>query len=192
MLSELEAISIDDIRKRINYLIEKGYDKKVPERRSEQEILAAHEISSELVGLIQRTKTVLNEGITVIEGASSSLNSLLNDFRVGLQPHLNNYMSKNRSNVESSAVDFDKLFEALNSDHSANEDTFFENYGVVDSDEEALLYEELDNLMEAQERAQLFRGNNSKFIANAVQKVLLRIQELESAFGLVSLVSFYN
>ena len=48
------------------------------------------------------------------------------------------------------------------------------------------LFEELDRLVEAQERMETFKGNAHKFMANSVQKAFRGIEDLENAFRLVS------
>ncbi len=184
-MEELEQISIDDVRKLINHLIEKGYDKRIPERRSEQEIKVSYEVSSELVLLTESIKTELIKGSALIEGKTAVLSNLLNDFRSCLQPLLASVISGSRSRRDSTFADCDGLLEALELGPDKGESFLDDHYGAIDSDEEALLYEELDNLMEAQERALLFKGNTAKFMANSFQKLFLRIQELEDSFGLV-------
>jgi hypothetical protein len=56
---------------------------------------------------------------------------------------------------------------------------------AIDSDEEAKLFEELDALMDAQERALAFKGNAHQLMAQAFQKVSRRVVELEAAYDLV-------
>jgi hypothetical protein len=186
LLAEMKTVSIDDVRKLINHLIGKGYDKKIPERRSEQDILVSCEVSSEMVLVIESAKKLLQDVCKTIDLKSDILNSVINDFRSRLQPYLNTASSKLQKRTESSVVDFDSLLQSLDNVGKNAEDLFDDDCGYLDSDEEAKLYDELDNLMEAQERAYAFKGNANKFMANAFQKIFLRVQDLEDSFHLVS------
>ena len=185
-LQDLDKICIDDVRTLINHLIEKGYDKKIPERRSEQDILVVQETSPELVLLTERIRVELLAGSVTTERMTAELTSLLHEFRSRLQPHLIIYFSGRNSQRESSLTNCDAILEALELGVN-REDSFLEDHCfAIDSDEEAQLYDELDDLLEAQERAVSFRGNTNKFIASSFQKLFLRIQELEDSFKLVS------
>ena len=180
----MKQISIDDVRKLINRLIGKGYDKKIPERRTEQEILVSYEVSSGLVLVATSAKAKLDEACMMIENSSNVLSGLLHDFRINLQPYLST-TPKMSKRTESSTLDFDSLFQAFESIDNDEKNEFEVDCGYLDSDEEERLYDELDNLMEAQERAFAFKGNANKFMANAFQKIFLRIQDLEDSFSLV-------
>jgi hypothetical protein len=182
----MKTVSIDDVRKLINHLIGKGYDKKIPERRSEQDILVYGEVSAELVSVIDSAKNLLQDVCKGIDSKSDILNSVINDFRSRLQPYLNSASSKLQKRTESSVGDLDTLLQSLDNVGKNAEDIFDDDCGYLDSDEEAKLYDELDNLMEAQERAYAFKGNANKFMANAFQRIFLRVQDLEDSFHLVS------
>ena len=190
LMAKMKKISIDDVRMLINHLIGKGYDKKIPERRNEQEILVSNEVSSELVLITENTRLRLEEACVFLDSKCESLRSVLETFKLRLRPYLSTTVAKIQGAPESAGVRpvlaFDELFQVLDSDDIIGDDPFEDGCGCIDSDEEAKLYEELDTLLDAQERAFAFKGNNSKFMANAFQKVFLRIQELEHCFELVS------
>jgi hypothetical protein len=185
----MKKISIDDVRMLINHLIEKGYDKKIPERRNEQEILVSNEVSSELVLITEYTRTRLEEACRFFESNCESLRSVLKTFKLQLHPCLGTTTTKTHGASETPGVRpvfaFDELFQILESEDRIDDDPFEDCCGCIDSDEEAKLYEELDTLLDAQERAFAFKGNTNKFMANAFQKIFLRIQELEHSFELV-------
>ena len=178
---------MDDVRKLINHLIEKGYDKKIPQRRSEQEVLISYEVAAKLVLIVENVKSQLDEASSLIERKIDILNCLISDFRFKLQPYMNTISlpSKSPRRADSLGLDFDSIFHAFDSIDTDEMVDISIDYGQIDSDEEAKLYDELDNLMEAQERAIAFKGNANKFMANAFQKMFLRIQDLEDSFELV-------
>ena len=193
LLFEMERINIDDIRKLINKLISYGYDKTVPQRLTEQRLLTNLEASSQLVSLVETTKSELSYACETIDDASDILHATLGMIRSDLQPYLTpawlpcQVGHDPHSDTEplglSLLVGLDELFEAIDSEKTCTLDD--DKVDWIDSDEEARLYDELDELMEAQERAFAFKGNVTKFMANAFQKCFLRLQEMEDAFKLV-------
>ena len=185
----MKKVQIDDARLLINRLIKKGYDKSIPDRRSDQDIRVSYEASAQLVVMTQKCKSSFHDASDRIENISSDLLSLLKSFRRCLEPFITTVPSKAR--LEGTLNEFDRLYHNLNLVRIDGESQFDDECGCIDSDEEAQLYEELDNLMEAQERALAFKGDSKKFMANAFQKLFMRIQELEAAFEYVSEVETF-
>jgi hypothetical protein len=189
LLSKMKKISIDDVRMLINHLIGKGYDKRIPARRTEQEVLVSYEVSSELVLLTTNTRICFEEACQFFDGKCEALRGVLETFKLHLRPYLSTTPAKTQLLPESlgprPVFGFDQLFQILDSDDKTDDDPFEDDYGCIDSDEEAKLYDELDILLDAQERAFAFKGSTNKFLANAFQKIFLRIQELEHGFDLV-------
>ena len=183
LIAEMKRVKLDDARSLITKLISRGYDKKVPERCSDQDVFVSFESSVQLAEHIKNCHALLREASCKLEGMIEKLQLMLANFRSNLEIFIMNVPSKAKN--DSSANDFDRLYERLNTINKSINDDIDDEYGCIDSDEEAQLYQELDCLMEAQERALAFKGDSKKFMANAFQKIFLRVQEMESSFELV-------
>ena len=183
LMSKMKAVKIDDARALITKLITKGYDKSIPVRRSDQDILVSFDASAKLVKILKDCKADLLEACSGVDSAIQNLICLVECFRTNLEPFIISVSSKGHDVAEN---EFKGLYNNLQTNDDDSDEPLFNEYGCIDSDEEAQLYYELDCLMEAQERAMAFKGDSKKFMANAFQKLFLRIEEMETAFESVS------
>ena len=183
LMSEMKKVKIDDARALITKLISKGYDKSIPVRRSDQDILVSFDASAKLVMTLKDCKISLSEACIGVDSAIENLMCLVECFRSNLEPFVVSVSSKGQDLAEN---EFQGLYHNLQTEADDSDETLFNEYGCIDSDEEAQLYRELDCLMEAQERAMAFKGDSKKFMANAFQKLFMRIEEMGTAFESVS------
>ena len=184
----LETISLDEVRKQIDFLLMKGYDKHSHASKTELEMRSAYESSLELLVKIKTTKDHLKKFTEDLSQKMESIRNILMDAPPSLVSDLSMIPSKNkkeRNLVQSINIVLEGLCE---SHHNETENTALEQNSTffeIDSDEEEKLFHEIDIMMDTQERAEAFRGNSEKFLANSVQCTFRRIFELENAFRLV-------
>ena len=191
LMQELDQIDINDVRFLIKRLIKGGYDKKIPIRPSEQEILTSLEISFSIVDHL----ALVREGVHAAKLNLQLETAFVQESILDLCSTLNPIFAISKSMDDDLYAEYNGLFRSgpaiskAMGRHSHNQDfdDFDDLYQAIDSDEEAKLFEELDALMEAQERAFLFKGNAHELMAQTFQKVTRRLVELETAYDLVRL-----
>ena len=105
-----------------------------------------------------------------------------------LQPILR--ISSSESADTNFSSEIEHLFLSLRKNLQQENDDGDDINQAIDSDEETKLFEELDALMEAQERADAFKGNVHQLMAQTFQKVSRRVVELETAYDLVLIFIF--
>ncbi len=182
-----------EVRNLVDHLMAKEYDLREPVRQSEQEILQSWEVSLKIVVRLNETKEKVMEGSSAVQRAVTSVMEMLQNISATVIPYLSQVPMKGSKQGVDLIGEFDNVFKALREAHERLEmghvavkgDDGDNQMFAIDSDEETRLFEELDQLMDAQERAQAFRGNAHKFMANSVQKAFRQISELENAFRLV-------
>ena len=165
----------------------KGYDKQNYASKTDLELKSAHKASLELLVKIENTKVSLEQFTKEISTKIVSIQGILMDLPGSLFSHLKMipFMNKKEKDLMQN-INFildgikEKNVENV-TNHIERNDTLFE----IDSDEEARLFDEIDVMMDIQERTEAFRGNSQKFLANSVQCTFRRIFELENAFRLV-------
>ena len=181
LMATLAEININDVRFLIKRLIKGGYDKKMPVRPSEQEILVAFEGSLQVIEHLAMIRQEIHANKEKVQTETNFLQSTILDISSVLTP-----LMAIPDIVEGNlAKDFQDQFLALKS-YQQEHDDMDEVNQAIDSDEEAKLFEELDALMEAQERALAFKGNAHQLMAQAFQKVSKRVVDLETAYDLVA------
>ena len=181
LMATLAEININDVRFLIKRLIKGGYDKKMPVRPSEQEILVAFESSLQVIEHLAMIHQEIHANKEKVQTETNFLQSTILDISSVLTP-----LMAIPDIVEGNlAKDFQDQFLALKS-YQQEHDDMDEVNQAIDSDEEAKLFEELDALMEAQERALAFKGNAHQLMAQAFQKVSKRVVDLETAYDLVA------
>ena len=178
-MEQLDKIDINDVRFLIKRLIKGGYDKKIPIRPSEQEILSSLESSQLILKHLATVREDVDVAKSSVQLETRFLQEMMLDICSLVQPILN----ITKAEVDLS-VEYKDLFLSLQSNQHEHDD-FDESNQAIDSDEEAKLFEELDALMEAQERAFTFKGNAHQLMAQTFQKVSRRLIELENAYDLV-------
>jgi hypothetical protein len=193
LLSEMEKHSMLEVRNLVDNLMAKEYDLREPVRQSEQQNLQNFEASLQIIVRFHQTREKVSEGSHSVQLVITNVLEMLRGVRETFIPILSKVPMKGSKDGTEFIVEFDALFRTLNEaqerlehGHVMVKGEEIENQmHAIDSDEEARLFEELDQLMDAQERAQAFRGNAHKFMANAVQKAFRHISEMENAFRLV-------
>ena len=181
-MAELSSIDVNEVRFLIKRLIKGGYDKKVPVRPSEQEILTSFESSLLVVEHLAKCGDEIQERKSSIQKETEFVQDAILDMCSSLQPMFS--ISTETADITNLATEFQDLFLSLKT-HQQDHDDLDELNQAIDSDEEARLFEELDALMEAQERAEIFKGNVHELMAQSFQKVSRKLVELETAFDLV-------
>ena len=181
LLAALNDIRVDDVRILIKRLIKEGYDKKIPVRPSEQEILTAFESSLLLLVHLGNIREEIENIRQKVHEQTDFLQSVITEVSSNLQPMLH-VQENTESNFLGGVED---LFATLHHQPQHETDDLDDLNQAIDSDEEAKLFEELDALMEAQERADAFKGNVHQLMAQTFQKVSRRVVELEAAYDLV-------
>lgn len=182
-----------EVRTLVDHLMAKEYDLREPVRQSEQQHLQNFETSLQVIIRLNETKEKVVEGSHLVQHILTSVLDMFCAVRETLIPYLSKVPMKGSKQGTDFITEFDALFNALTEAHERLEHGHVTIKGedvenqmfAIDSDEEARLFEELDQLMDAQERAQAFRGNAHKFMANSVQKAFRQISEMENAFRLV-------
>ncbi len=182
-----------EVRNLVDHLMAKEYDLREPMRQSEQEILQSWEVSLQIIVRLNETREKVMEGSSAVQHAVTSVLDMMRSISASLIPYLSQVPLKGSKQGIDLISEFDHLFFALTEAHERLEmghvavkgDDGDNQMFAIDSDEETRLFEELDQLMDAQERAQAFRGNAHKFMANSVQKAFRQISLLENAFRLV-------
>jgi hypothetical protein len=180
LMAKLSEINIKDVRHLIKRLIKGGYDKKMPIRPSEQEILTSFETSLLIASHLANIRGEIHSVQEQVQTETTFLQDAVMDICVMIQPILTV-----QDIVEGSlSEEFQEQFRSLKT-YQLEHDDMDEVNQAIDSDEEAKLFEELDALMDAQERALAFRGNAHQLMAQAFKKVSRRVVELETAYDLV-------
>jgi uncharacterized membrane protein YheB (UPF0754 family) len=185
LMSELNEIDINDVRFLIKRLIKGGYDRKIPARPSEQDTLTSLESSLLVVEHLARIRDDVHDFKSSVEQQAIFLQDAIIEVCSMLQ-HVFLAQETAQSNM---SKEFEELFSSLRTNQLDHDDVDEMNQ-AIDSDEEAKLFEELDMLMEAQERADTFRGNVHQLMAQTFQRVSRRLLELETAYDLVSVITF--
>ena len=199
LLDEMQGHSIHDVRHLIDKLMDKEYDLHEPIQMTDYDVLKHREICTDLVFCIhgthekvQSTLSAINEKISVVLEAITFMQS-------SFLPCLSLVPFKGNKSGSDLINDFESLFlilkdtrSELDESHIRGLDEMEGHTVAIDSDEEDRLFEELDQLMEAQERMEAFTGNAHKFMANSVQRAFRLLEDLETSFRLVSFFVFAN
>ena len=182
LLQEMINTSMSQVREKINFYLSKGYDKRVPIRTQEQCILEYHEASTKLIASLGNNPSVL-DAESFIHDAILKLRNIFGFIGDNIVPYLSAVPLEGVKSGFDLKTEFSLLLQMVSDEalYEENHDSD-QGYCAYDSEEEARLFDELDLLLETQERAEMFRGNSFKFMANSFQKAFLRISELENAF----------
>ena len=178
----MKRLSMSQVRLRIEFLLSKGYDKRVPVRMHEQSIMAHHEASTKLIATMSSSEMISSAQV-LVQSTIVNLRNIFNYVGENLIPYLSAVPLEGVKSGFDLKEEFEQLLKTLsdNSIYQENSDGDL-GYCAYDSEEEARLFEELDHLLETQERAEMFNGNSLKFMANSFQKAFLKISELEHVF----------
>jgi hypothetical protein len=189
----MKAHSIDDVRNLVNYLMNQEYDFREPIQLKEYEILQNREICLQIIVRMHKTQDLVHSSLDGINGKIDVVLEAIQFLQNSFIPCISIIPFKSNKTGADLINDFQSLFVLLNDTKSELEESHVRGFDemeahnvAIDSDEEERLFEELDQLMEAQERMEAFQGNAHKFMANSVQKVFRGIEDLENAFRLVS------
>ena len=182
LLQEMKNISMGQVRERIDFFLSKGYDKRVPIRTQEQCIVEYHEASTKLIASLGNNPSVL-DAESLLHNAILKLRDIFYFISDTIVPYLSAVPLEGVKSSFDLKMEVSLLLQIVSDEALYEEkDDSDQGYCAYDSEEEARLFDELDLLLETQERAEMFRGNSFKFMANSFQKAFLRISELENAF----------
>jgi hypothetical protein len=172
-------------------LLAYGYNKQVSVWKSKEEIQCELEASAALAVKVCQTKIKMDESADRILVHVLKIRNILVGISNTFIPYLSSIPSKSKKPFQASdCMNVFKLFgdvESCQAQVEGNDNVldYMGSHFQLDSDEEAHLFEEIDIMMDTQERAELFKGNTRKFLANSVECTFRRIFDLENAFRLV-------
>jgi hypothetical protein len=184
---EIESVSLSDIRAKVDQLFSHGYSKRSTVWKSEEELLCEFETSVILSAKVCEAKIKLDDVADGILQRVSGIKNVMISFSNELIPYLSSLPSKSK-NISHLQEKINLLLQDLdNSQVKSNEDVLdhLNSLYQIDSDEEAKLFDDIDVMMDTQERAESFKGNTKRFLANSVDSTFRRIFDLENAFRLV-------
>ena len=194
LMDKLKLHSISDVRILIDRLMEKEYDLQEPIQMSEHEILKHKEVSMDIIIRVHRTQEQVQSTLSSINEKLSAVLEALAFMQSSFIPCLSLVPFKGNKSGVDLINDFESLFTLLKDTRAELKESHvrgldeIEGHNVaLDSDEEDKLFEELDQLMEAQERMEAFMGNAHKFMANSVQRAFRLLEDLENSYKIVSL-----
>ena len=191
LMSLLDTISLDDVRDKVDSLLLKQYHKRDPVVKTEQELLCSFESTMELVIRLQKSRSDVDGFVSLLLEHMTYIKQVLSELPVSLVSYLSSIPSRSSkirnlsSRISLALEDLDDSSD-VKTQSAVVDSGFLNSFWEIDSDEEAKLLEDIDVLMDTQERAEAFRGNTQKFLANSVQCTFRRIFELEHAFQLVN------
>ncbi len=186
LLEDLESIRLEEVRAKVDQLLTNGYNKRESVWKSEEDLLCHFEVSTVLSVKTSETKIIVDEAANRILQHISGIRNILIGLSSTFTPYLSVLPSKNKKikllpeSIKSLLQDMEDC-QAISSDNVNHISSHFQ----IDSDEEARLFDEIDIMMDTQERAELFKGNTQRFLANSVECIFRRIFDLENAFRLV-------
>ena len=181
-IAQMKSLEITEVHERIEMLLSQGYDKRPPTQRSEEENITCMESSLYLIRTLYHEEKMKSE-ILMLREASSRIHNLVLYVDDNFLPYLTSIPLKQRGKQEH----FSALLHNCDDDDQID---FDDTNCAIDSEDEDRLFDELDHLIDAQERAEAFRGNAYKFMANSFQRTFLKVVELQDAFALVSTLTF--
>ena len=178
----LEEHAIDEVRELVDRLIEKGYDQHAPTATGDRELLRSWEASMAIVSAMDEMKGAVDEALQLVRSRAASIRGVFDHFGQTIVPYLCAVPMKGGG-----AEELPALLRNLGDSYCRGRDPDDEEDAMfgIDSDEEARLFEELDQLVDVQERMETFRTDSRRFMANSFQKSFLHILDLEDAFELV-------
>jgi len=176
---EMREIDMDQVRERIESLLAKGYDLRAPVNFSRGAVSTQLETVHRIVEILQ-TENKMEDEIKMVQGMCATVlktSQLLSD---SFAPHLVNVPLKHggQRGIQQELIELSRTIQDENIDHT---DDFEDVYCAIDSDEEERLFEELDYLVDLQERAEAFKGDKIKFIANSFQRAFMTLTDHEIA-----------
>ena len=186
-LQDMDLVTMKEVRERVQHLLRQGYDVTVPKTATEDENMKVFDASLHIVRTMYQENR-LEEQIQKIRETNGQLQDLLVYIGDALVPYLaavplKRVQGKQGANLQAEFANLLVALAASEADHTNDGDDM---YCAIDSEEEDRLFEELDYLVDAQERAEAFRGNAYKFMANSFQRVFLKVTDLEIAYRMVS------
>jgi hypothetical protein len=189
-MSLLDSINLDDVREKVDGMLLKQYDKRDPVVQSEQELLCYFETGMHFIERLGDTKSSIDEFVSHLLEQMNSIKNVLHELPDSLR-YMSNIPSRS-SKIQNSTSSLDTILQELKdfaapTDLSKESSVYSTSFWEVDSDEEEMLFEEIDILMDTQERAEAFKGDKQKFLANSIQCAFRRILELEHAFQRVGI-----
>jgi hypothetical protein len=190
LLDELESISHEDVRAKMDQLLANGYDKKGSIWKSEEELLREFDTSVILAAKVCETKVKLDDAADRVMQHVSGIKNFMINFSNQFIPYLSALPSKSKK-ISHLLEGIHVILQNLdNCQVRSNEHVLdhLNSFFQIDSDEEAELFEEIDVMMDTQERAESFKGNTQRFLANSVECTFRRIFDLENAYRLVRII----
>ena len=184
---ELESVSLKDVRAKVDQLLSHGYSKRSTVWKSEEELLCEFEIAGVLSAKVCEAKVKLDDAADSILQRISGIKNVMIRFSNEFIPYLSALPSKSK-NISHLQDRINLLLQDLDNCQVSSKEDILDHLSSlfqIDSDEEAQLFDEIDILMDTQERAELFKGNTKQFLANSVDSTFRRIFDLENAFRLV-------
>jgi CRP-like cAMP-binding protein len=85
-LDEVREISMEDVRSLIRRLIDAGYDKRVPQSLSEQQIRFSYEASARHMGLVRSLQDCLSEATAAVRRQGAQLSAMTDHILATLRP----------------------------------------------------------------------------------------------------------
>ena len=194
-LRTMQMCNIECVRSIIDKLIESGYDTREPVSTTKQKILYDRDVAFELLLRFHQAQEMSSALQFAIEGKISQVLDCVHYIQSTLIPCLSLVPFKEFKSGLDLVSDFDGLFyglrEACNlmqAEHVEKSKLFDEmddHNLALDSDEEEILFKEIDQLSAAQERMEAFNGDVAKFMAFSFQKAFRSIENLENSFRLL-------
>jgi hypothetical protein len=190
LLKQMERYSMTEVRLSINRLIERGYDKLKPIGFDEQVARTCFEASARVIELVkQQIQPQLETNSQLLKQTRSVIKVLIQEFKSSLAPFLVAINSKTSKRGGDLDRQFEGLFKSIGQNSLQNVHNDEDAYGDIDSDEESRLYDEVDQMTEANERLSAFAGPPERFMANSFQKAFLNITQFGAAYDLVCTIS---
>ena len=183
--SEMEKITMDDVCLRIETLLKMGYDIKPPKDNAEEDILLVNESCFYLIDTLYQENRMKSQ-VDSVRTFNSNIYNLLLHICNTFVPYLAAVPlgQDGRKKLSLKKQISDLLFSLSNEQKGIVSDVY-DTTCAIDSEEEDRLFEELDYLVDAQERALSFRGNAMKFMANSFQRNFMKVSDLENAISMV-------
>ena len=201
-MEEIEKISMEDVRRLIRRLIVAGYDRRVPNSQSDQQIHTMYETTVKNVGLARDLKSELCTGAEFLKGEASCIRKLFQEIHGNLMPICKSIDAHPVNQARHSVSDIheepqrvgwtakgqlehelrDLALRGLRTEAELLEGHNEDEPQPLDSDEEAQLHAELDTLVEMQERVEAMGGNQNKYMASVFQRACLQITEIEGMY----------
>ena len=194
---QMTGYTMNDVRNVLDRLIQGGQDEREPIALGQQKIFQCREVTMILLKRIYSKREITQSTSLYVDECISDIIALVQFLHQKFVPLLSLIPFNSSKSGSALISEFESIFESFMKAEStveiSHQHGHFEEGDnqdlAIDSDEEERLFDELDQLMEAQERAEAFRGNAHKFMANSMQRAFRMIEELETGFQTVRVLN---